>query len=212
METDVSTTPLTHESYERIKKDILTGIIPSGSVLSERALAERYKLSRTPLRVALSALESEGVIERLAQGTALVRHVSLEQFFDIVEMRRVIEVETASRAARYPITSELAELEELLRARDERSFEVFWNEDTRFHTGVARAARMPMTLRILSRLRETARRCTIVHSFENFSDRLNEHLAVITAIRDHDPEAARSAMESHFDGVRARYLNSLTNG
>ena len=139
METDVSTTPLTHESYERIKKDILTGIIPSGSVLSERALAERYQLSRTPLRVAMSALESEGVIERLAQGTALVRHVSLEQFFDIVEMRRVLEVETASRAARYPITSDLVELEELLRARDERSFKIFWNEDTRFHTGVARA-------------------------------------------------------------------------
>lgn len=126
METDVSKTPLTHESYERIKKDILTGSIPSGSVLSERALAERYQLSCTPLRVALPALESEGVIERLAQGTALVRHVLLEQFFDIVEMRRVLEVETASR--------------------------------------------------------------------------------------DRDPEAARSAMESHFDGVRTRYLNSLTNG
>ena len=105
---------MTNESYERIKKDILTGSIPSDSVLSERALAERYQLSCTPLRV---ALESEGVIEGLAQGTALVRHVLLEQFFDIVEMRRVLEVETASRAARYPITPELAELEELLRAR-----------------------------------------------------------------------------------------------
>ena len=117
MDPDVSKTPLTHESYERIKKDILTGSIPSGSVLSERALAERYQLSCMPLRVALPALESEGVIERLAQGTALVRHVLLEQFFDIVEMRRVLEVETASRGARYLITPELAELEELLRAR-----------------------------------------------------------------------------------------------
>lgn len=74
------------------------------------------------------------------------------------------------------------------------------------------ASRVPMTLRIPSRLRETARRCTIVLSFENFSDRLNKHLAVITAFCDRDPEAARSAMESHFDGVRTRYLNSLTNG
>ncbi len=207
----MSTTPLTHESYERIKKDILTGRIPSGSVLSERALAERYKLSRTPLRVTLSALESEGVIERLAQGTALVRHVSLEQFFEIVEMRRILEMETASRAARYPITPELAELENLLLAHDERSFDVFWNEDTRFHASLAQAARMPMTLHILIRLRETARRCTIVHSFENFSDRLDEHLAVITAIRDRDPEAARGAMESHFEGIKSRYLSSLIN-
>lgn len=114
METDVSKTPLTHESYERIKKDILTGSSPLGLVLSERALAESYQLSCTPLRV---ALESEGVIERLAQGTTLVRHVLLEQFFDIVEMRRVLEGETANRAARYLITPELAELEELLRAR-----------------------------------------------------------------------------------------------
>lgn len=41
METDVSKTPLTYESYERVKKDILTGSVPSGSVPSERALAER---------------------------------------------------------------------------------------------------------------------------------------------------------------------------
>ncbi len=75
METEVSETPLTQESYERIKKNILIGSIPSGSVLNERALAERYQLSCTPLRVALPALESEGVIERLAHGTALVRHV-----------------------------------------------------------------------------------------------------------------------------------------
>ena len=40
METDVRKTPLTHKSYERIKKDILTGSIPSGLVLSECALAE----------------------------------------------------------------------------------------------------------------------------------------------------------------------------
>ena len=126
-------------------------------------------------------------------------------------MRHVLEVETASRAAQFPLTPELADLEELLRAREKKSFDVFWNEDMRFHTGVANAARMPMTARILAKLRETARRCTIVHNFENFSDRLNKHLAVITAIRNGEPEAARSAMECHFDGVRARYLNSLTN-
>lgn len=212
MDSDVNTTLLTHESYERIKKDILTGNIPPGSVLSERVLADRYQLSRTPLRVALSALESEGVIERLARGTALVRHVSLEQFFDILEMRRILELKTASRAACFPFTPEMAALEGLLRSREERSFDVFWDEDTRFHTGVAHAARMPMTADILSRLRDTARRCTIVHGFENFSDRLNEHLAVITGIRNGDPEAARSAMNSHFNGIKARYLGSLTNG
>ena len=41
METDVSKTPLTYESFEWVKKDILTGSVPSGSVPNERALAER---------------------------------------------------------------------------------------------------------------------------------------------------------------------------
>ena len=52
--------------------------IPAETVLSERALTETLGVSRTPLRAAISRLESEGMVDRLSNGVVLVRSVTVE--------------------------------------------------------------------------------------------------------------------------------------
>ncbi len=75
---------LSQTAYRRIKQDILEGRIAPDSMLSERELALRLGISRTPLRSALSRLENENVIGRLANGALIVRSVTVEQLLEIV--------------------------------------------------------------------------------------------------------------------------------
>ncbi len=203
---------LAQAAYSRIKQDILEGRIAPDSLLSERDLAERLGISRTPLRSAMSRLVNERVVDRLANGALIVRTVTAEQLLDIVQLRRTLESEAAARAAGFGLTDELSALRRPMAALAEGAdFDVFWHLDEQFHLAVARAARLQLLPAILTEQRAIARRCTISRSDDRFADQAREHLAVIDAIAAGDPDAARRAMALHFDHVRARFLEWFTN-
>ncbi len=89
------------------------------------------------------------------------------------------------------------------------AFDTFWEVDDRFHEAVSRAARLDLLPGILAEQRVIARRCTITRSHDRFAEQAQEHLAVISAIRRGDADAASAAMAAHFDNVRARFLGWL---
>lgn len=206
------TKTLAQSAYSRIKQDILEGRIAPDSLLSERDLAERLGISRTPLRSAMSRLVNEQVVARLANGALIVRTVTAEQLLDIVQLRRILESEAAARAAGFGLTDELAALRAPMAALAEGAdFEAFWQLDEQFHLAVARAARLQLLPAILTEQRAIARRCTISRSDDRFADQAAEHLAVIDAIAAGDADAARRAMALHFDHVRTRFLEWFTH-
>ena len=90
---------LSDTAYERLRDDIVAGRIAAETVLSERALTETLGLSRTPLRAALSRLESEGIVDRLSNGVVLVRSVTVEQLLQIVQLRQKLEAAAAAALA-----------------------------------------------------------------------------------------------------------------
>lgn len=206
------------KAYQLIKRDILEGRIALDTVLSERELSARYGLSRTPLRTAFSQLEREGIVSRLNGGTLLVRSVSVEQFFEIIMLRKLLEGAAAARAAERGLGgglgSELAEIRVIMQAYAEgrrTTFDDFWVDDGRFHVAVARAAGLSLLPGIIEEHRTTARRCTIARRLDRFFEQAREHLEVLDAIERGDAPAARAAMDRHFDNVRLRFLESLAS-
>ena len=203
---------LSQTAYRQIRDDILSGRIAAEQVLSERGLADSLGISRTPLRTALSRLEKEGMIDRLANGVILVRSVTIEQLIEIVNMRQLLEGAAAARAAEYGLTGELADIRaEMQRIVDgpDISFDPFWAADERFHMAVARAARLNLLPGILAEQRSVARRCTLTRTYDSFTDQAREHVAIIDAIAEGDADAARAAMALHFDHVRSRFLQTF---
>lgn len=71
----------------RIRELILDGELPPGSRVPEKALCQRFGVSRTPLREALKVLASEGLLELLPQRGAKVAQLTLD---DIEEMFPVV--------------------------------------------------------------------------------------------------------------------------
>ncbi|BCH30129.1 GntR family transcriptional regulator [Mesorhizobium sp. L-8-10] len=210
----MSSQTLSQNAYHSIKDDIATGRIAPNTILSERDLADRLGISRTPLRSAMSRLERENVIDRLANGALLVRAITIEQLLEIVQLRQILERSAAARAAEFGPTPALLEVREAMtRYLDDgkATFDDFWRDDELFHLGVALAARMELLPELLAEQRAIVRRSTIIRTHDNFADQAKEHIAVIDAIVDGNPAAARAAMSLHFDNMRTRTLGSLSS-
>lgn len=203
---------LSQSAYRRLRDDIVEGRIAPNTIVTERQLAERLGISRTPLRSALSVLEREQVIERMANGALLVRRVSVEHLLEIFQLRQILESAAAERAAEFGITPELAAIREGQRRYlevDRIDFETFWHDDGDFHFAVATAARLALLPGLLAEQRAIVRRSTVISHNTTFADQAREHIAVIDAIEARDPVAARAAMSHHFDQMRARTLRWL---
>jgi len=59
--------------YEDVRADIIRGQHPPGSRLTEEMLAERYEVSRTPVRAALHKLASDGFVDMIPRIGALIK-------------------------------------------------------------------------------------------------------------------------------------------
>jgi DNA-binding GntR family transcriptional regulator len=98
---------------ERLRALILTGEYGPDERLVEEQLAERLGVSRTPVRQALTMLEAEGLVEIAPNRGATVCSFSIEDVWDIYDLRAVLEGHAARRAAGKITPGELAIMREL---------------------------------------------------------------------------------------------------
>ncbi|POF34633.1 FadR/GntR family transcriptional regulator [Roseibium marinum] len=215
-------------AVEQIEDLILKGVLQSGDRLPpERNLAERMKVSRPVLRDALKLLEERNLIEARQGGGTFVcdligsifseaiiqliaRHPSAVS--DYLEFRRGIESQAAAQAALRAAPSDMARLEEIIRqmqtAHDAEDLAAETRLDVDFHHAVGEAAHnvvMLHTLRSCYRLLENGvfyNRGRLYHHPTARIELLQQHKAIVEAIRRQDPDGARRASEDHIDYVR----------
>jgi DNA-binding GntR family transcriptional regulator len=96
--------------YDRLRADLLGGVLEPGSKLAIEALAERYEASPTPLREALNRLVSDGMVERREQRGFVVAGISADDLAEITKTRCWLE----EIALRESISAHTAEWEEAL--------------------------------------------------------------------------------------------------
>ena len=78
-------------AFEILQKDIIDGTLSPGERVFEDAIAERYQVSRTPLREAIRQLEQEGLLERFSGRGLRVARMSLREVTELYEMRARLE-------------------------------------------------------------------------------------------------------------------------
>ncbi len=128
-----------------------------GERMSELPLVNRLGVSRTPLRLALSTLEHEGLLRELRGGGYAVREFTQADISDAIELRGVLEGTAARFAAeRGASARELrtlrtinAAIEELVHRADYESFERYMDLNARFHARLLAIARSPLLERAL---------------------------------------------------------------
>lgn len=198
---------------------------PGDRLPAERELATRIGVSRPSVRAGLHALAAMGVVRsKHGSGTyipdgppslgsePLSFLAALHGFTrdEMYEARRILEVEAAGLAAERATSDHLATLAEevagLFANRDNPH--LFLVHDINFHRGVADAAANPIVgalVGMVSALYYERRRATAERASDSdLRDAAEAHRRIYQAIRNRDPERARSAMNDHLTQA-ARY-------
>jgi GntR family transcriptional regulator, vanillate catabolism transcriptional regulator len=140
-----------------LREMILDGEFKAHDRMVELGLVERIGVSRTPLRLALAALEHEGLLRRLPGGGYVVREFTQDDISDAIELRGVLEGTAARFAAERGVSRrELRSLStinegigRLVHRADYESFEDYMKLNEAFHDRLARMAGSPLLLRAL---------------------------------------------------------------
>jgi len=192
---------------------------------AERDLAKKFGVSRPVVREAMLALEVLGLIEVRVGSGAYVMHLSSRQEepgfnvspFELVEARMLFEGEAAALAATQITDQEIEELESLVRAIGDENRLADGKEeaDKAFHLTIARATRNAAIERAIDelwQLRSTSPECALLLDKArraNARPVVDEHTAILGALKTRNADAARTAMRNHLGAVANHLLLTI---
>lgn len=194
------------EVAHSIRSSILTGALPRGSRLDILAIAGEMGVSQLPVREALIALSSEGLVRSEPRRGYFVEEMDPIDVLDHYEIYGKISGVAAARAAATMSSQDIDDLAELNeRMRTSKSADEQEDLNQEFHRRINRAGgsrRSRSVLRSLSRGMDV-RFSTLIPAWQSAA--ADEHDLIITALRQHDDSGARGAMEQHLivNGQRA---------
>lgn len=211
MDGSASPSKLSTVAYGAVLDMILRGTLAAGELVTERQIAARLGMSRTPVREAVRRLEGEGTLERQRDGSLVVRPYSMEDFLHVLAVRRLLEGE-AARLAAGKVSRDVLEAarERIARLRAEGLADAARQGDRDFHAAIAEASGNPVLATAISDLRKRTAMFRLGRLPERLDQVCDEHLAIVAALAGGDGEAARAAMQAHIDNVRAHLLQRLT--
>jgi DNA-binding GntR family transcriptional regulator len=212
---------LAQQLFQRLSTAILQGELPLGSKISEPVLAQRYGVSRGPLREALHRLQERHLITRSANQGARVVEATPEMLASIFAVREVLEGLAAREAARRMTERDIASLRAVV-ARHEAGLaglrpdqhNALGAADQDFHFRIAQSSGNPMLIGLLCdelypllRLYRSRRDNPALRARA-----LVEHQRILAAIEEHDAELAELLMRRHIASAGRRRGEALTAG
>lgn len=195
--------------YEMLRDEILDLKLPPGSPIDEVHLAERFGMSRTPIREALVRLAGEGLVETLPNRSAMVSNIdvlNLHTFYDAITLMYRVTTRLAGQYHRPADLSRIRGLQQMYAsaaAAQDALAMVAVNRD--LHAAIAEAGRNPYFTTLTLRLLDEGRRILRLY-YQSFDDRLpkqyvDEHEAMIAAIAARDIDLCDRLARAHADQI-----------
>jgi DNA-binding GntR family transcriptional regulator len=190
-----------------LRRAIVSGLLQPGEALSETVLAQRFKVSRTPVREALKQLERERLVEIVPRVGTYVRNVTGEEVLDALVVKEALEGAAARLLAARPDAPEIAALvqvtQDFERAAAAGDLPRVVEANRRFHELIHRGSgstklRFHLEL-LLNEFRVPYERLVslTISQPARLRQVLAEHRRIVRAIRGHDPAEAERAMRAH---------------
>lgn len=200
----------------QIKQIIQEGEVRPGDGLNEQKLADRFGVSRTPVREALRLLTAAGIVEQEPRKRARVARMSVGQVLETLEALAEIEACCTRLAVNRMTPVERASLaqihNEFCRARKRKKANVVTLSkiNIKFHEQliVGSHNRVLIEMAQALSLKVLYYRAQQAHQVGRLEESEAEHAAILKAIDDNDPDAAYNLMRAHFDIV-AGNISSL---
>jgi DNA-binding GntR family transcriptional regulator len=201
--------------FETLYRAIVDKVLAPGEPVTEPALAERLKVSKTPVREALLRLRQLGMIEQDGPRGLRVVQLSPEDVRQTYEIRQALESFTAGRAAERATPEDAAEIlaraEESLAAAEASSIDDFRRADRAMHQKIATLAQNPRVQQLIDDA--GALLSTLLQrdlpAGQGLTNCGKAHVRIAEAIAAGDSAAAAAAMTAHIAEVQSLRLAAL---
>ena len=205
-------------AYEALRDEILTLRLEPGALLDETSLAERFGMSRSPVREALIRLAGDELVVTLSNRSTVVAPIDIQAFPKYVEALDIAQRMNTRLAAELRSEADLKTI-----ARKQRDFiaavktgdHLSMSEaNMAFHMAIAQAGRNPFLASFYERLLNHGRRKLHLHFdyLEQGKDAYlltDEHDQMLEAIRDRDIARADALAHAHTRQFRDRFIEFM---
>lgn len=207
--------------YLALRQEILSGQLLPGESLIEQGLADRFAVSRTPIREAIRQLQQEGLIDSDRRGGIRVAVITVADAIHLYDCRLGLEQVAAVGACENATPQQLNELRRCLvqaqlldPTQAEESAAELENRlqiDRRFHHIIAESSGNPWLTKLLTQIlnKMSLLGSRVTHRDPSVLEIWAEHERVVDAILERDPQAASLAMRDHLIASKARVVQEL---
>lgn len=204
--------------FNTLKEEILAMQLAPGLPVDEVGLAERFGVSRSPVREALVRLASQGLVNTLPNKSTIIAPLNIEEFPQYMDALDLLQRATHRLAAELRTDEDLIKIDECQQqftATVEAGDVVGMIERNRaFHMTIANAARNPYLSKGYARLLDEGRRILRLY-FRSYNDTLPpelvvEHTRIIEAIRAKDADLTEQLAHEHTTEVQTRFLEYMS--
>lgn len=205
-------------AYETLRDEILSLALPPGMLLDETSLAERFGMSRSPVREALIRLAGDELVVTLANRSTVVAPIDIQSFPKYVEALDIAQRMNTRLAAELRSEGDLltiAKRQKAFVAAVKSGNHLAMSEANRaFHMAIAEAGRNPYLASFYDRLLNQGRR--MLHLHFDFIEKeqggfllTDEHDEMLEAIRDKDVERADRLAHSHTRQFQSNFIDFM---
>lgn len=197
-----------------LRMRIISGLIESGTILSENKLAADFAVSRSPIREALKILASENMI-RLERMGAVVIGLTEKEIEEIYDVRLLIETFVFERLVKmdiHELVNELSKILEMMKVAIKfKDADEFSCQDVLFHETIIRAINHSHILMIWNNLKPVmeafillSMRVRFKEKYEDFSRIIENHELYIEAIKSKNRILMIKSLHQNFDDVQGK--------
>ena len=194
--------------FGQIEAEILSGVFKKGDYISENKLAERFNVSRTPVREAIKRLEQEDLIEYENCKTVRVLGVTKDDVLSVYDIRLLIEGDAMVKAAfnmtdeDYLDLSQTIDLQEFYTLKADA--DKVKDADTNFHTKLYKLIKSPVYFTVLSELHKKIQQFRKVSQSNNGrgESSIKEHRAILDAMRKKECDLIKTLTKQHVQNAR----------
>lgn len=201
---------LTQEVYGKLKSLIIYNKIMPGDVITVGELAERFNVSKTPVRDSLNTLMHEGLVEVLPYKGYLISRVDIKILLDLFQMREILEGASAELAALNATQDMIDRLLELANKNITVQRIPFMQTNFNFHMAIAKASGNQYLCKCLSNVLEQLQRVLYSDLITGDPQLMQrEHQELVQCIIKKDSQEAKSLITTQIEATRRRILKNI---
>ncbi|MBE9062166.1 GntR family transcriptional regulator [cf. Phormidesmis sp. LEGE 11477] len=213
------------KTYLALRQEILSGKLASGKSLIEQTLADRFEVSRTPIREAIRQLQREGLVESNRGGGLRVTVVTIADAIHLYDCRLGLEQVAAMGACENATAAQLEDLQDCLAQanlsdptdpsmRSPNNVDELENRlriDQSFHRLLADSSGNPQLADLLEQVfsKMALLRLTTTYQNPDVLEIWAEHEQIVAAIVQRDSQAAAIAVRNHLVASKMRVVQAL---